>query len=270
MIAKLFISIVRISPRFQRAMWKWWYQRLAKRAHNSGWTFMNYGYSPLEKGWLNNLKPEDEDNRLFIQLYYYAASQISINDRKVLEIGSGRGGGASFLARYLNPKSMTGLDYSASAIRLSNKLHRNVSNLKFVKGDAENLPFDDNTFDAVINVESSHCYGNMKSFVKEVYRVLKKDGHFTWVDLRGKDMVKNTELAFDNVEFKCIHEDIITTQVIRGLDAIHEQKMDMINYHVPKILQPAFKDFSGVKNSKIYNGFKDGTAVYLAKAFIKI
>ena len=270
MIAKLFISIVKISPGFQRTMWKWWYQRLAKRVHNSGWTFMNYGFCPFDKNSVINLKSEDESNRMFIQLYHYAASQIPINDRKVLEIGSGRGGGASFLARYLNPRSMTGLDYSSSAIKLSNKLHRDVSNLKFIEGDAENLPFDDNTFDAVINIESSHCYGNMRSFVKEVYRVLKKDGHFTWVDLRGKDMVQDTELGFESVEFKCIHEDIITPQVIEGLDAIHEQKMNMINAHVPKILQPAFKDFAGVKNSKIYNGFKDGTAVYLAKVFKKI
>jgi len=40
--------------------------------------------------------------------------------------------------------------------------------------------------------------------------------------------------------------------------------------HVPKFLQPAFRDFSGVKNSKIYNAFKDGSAVYLAKGYQKI
>ena len=57
--------------------------------------------------------------------------------------------------------------------------------------------------------------------------------------------------------------------MIEGLDGIHERKMEMIKLHVPKLLQPAFKDFSGVKNSKIYNAFNDGSAVYLAKAFQK-
>jgi ubiquinone/menaquinone biosynthesis C-methylase UbiE len=269
MIAKLFISIVRFSPRFQRAMWKWWYQRLAKRATDSGWTFMNYGYISLNDKSSIDLKPEDESNRLFIQLYDYASSQIPLENKKVLEVGSGRGGGASFIARYYNPKLMTGLDYSPSAIELSNKIHNNVSNLKFVKGDAENLPFDDNTFDAVINVESSHCYGNMKSFLNEVCRVLKKGGHFSWVDLRGKDMIKDTESAFNELDIKCIHEQSITLEVLEGLDGIHERKMEMIKLHVPKFLQPAFKDFSGVKNSKIYNAFNDGSAVYLAKAFQK-
>ena len=189
MIAKLFISLLRLSPWLQRALWRWWYQRLAKRATDSGWTFMNYGYSSINDNSSLDLKPEDESDRLFIQLYNYASSQIPLDNRKFLEVGSGRGGGASFVARYHHPESMTGLDYSSSAIKLSNKIHSNVSNLHFIKGDAENLPFDDNTFDAVINVESSHCYGNMKKFLNEVYRVLKKGGHFTWVDLRGKDMV---------------------------------------------------------------------------------
>ena len=269
MIAKLFITLVRLSPRFQRAMWRWWYQRLAKRATNSGWTFMNYGYSSLNDNSSIDLKPEDESNRLFIQLYNYASSQIPLNNKKVLEIGSGRGGGASFVARYHHPESMTGLDYSSSAIKLSSKIHSNVSNLHFIKGDAENLPFDDNTFDAVINIESSHCYGNMRKFLDEVYRVLKKGGHFSWVDLRGKDMIPETESSFNDFDLNCIHEQNITSEVLEALDGIHERKMEMISLHVPKFLQTAFKDFAGVKNSKIYNAFTDGSAVYLSKAFQK-
>jgi len=269
MIAKIFISLLRISPKFQRAMWKWWYQRLAKRATDSGWTFMNYGYISLNEKSSIDLKPEDKSNRLFIQLYDYASSQIPLENKKVLEVGSGRGGGASFIARYYHPESMTGLDFSSSAIKLSNKIHSNVSNLQFIQGDAENLPFDNNTFDTVINVESSHCYGNMKSFLNEVCRVLKKGGHFSWVDLRGKDMIKDTESVFEKLDLKCIHEQTITSEVIEALDGIHERKMEMIKLQVPKFLQPAFKDFSGVKNSKIYNAFNDGSAVYLAKAFQK-
>ena len=269
MIAKIFISLVRISPSFQRSIWKWWYQRLGKRAHDSGWTFMNYGFIPKDKSAATRLENEDKNNRLFIQLYDYVASQIPLEGLKVLEVGSGRGGGTSFISRYYNPSTITGLDYSASAIKLSKKLHGNISNINFVKGDAESLPFDDNSFDAVINVESSHCYGSMESFISEVYRVLKKGGHFSWADLRGKEMVKDTESVFNNSQLNCIHESVITPQVIDALDEVHEQKMGMIKSHVPKILQTAFKDFAGAKDSKIYNAFNNGGAVYLAKAFKK-
>lgn len=269
MIAKIFISLVRISPLFQKTLWKWWYQRLGKRAHESGWTFMNYGYAPNDKNLIRELEPEDENNRMFIQLYDHVASQIPIKGLKILEVGSGRGGGASFVARYHKPLSIIGLDYSQSATKLSNKLHKEIPNLDFVNGDAENLPFDNDTFDAVINVESSHCYGNMTSFVNEVYRVLKTGGKFGWTDFRGKDMIKETEGIFEQSKFNCIQKKTITPQVLNALDSIHVQKIDMIKNHVPQFLQKAFKDFAGVKDSQIYNAFKNGNAEYLFKTLKK-
>ena len=219
MIARIFIFFVRISPAFQKAIWRWWYQRLGKRAHDSGWTFMNYGYKYKNQKTLN-LTSKDERNRMFIQLYDYVASQIPIKDGEILEVGSGRGGGSSFLSRYHHPKSITGLDYSKSAIKLSNELHGNVDNLFFKLGDAENLPFKDNTFDAVINIESSHCYGNMERFLSEVSRVVKPGGYFGWADLRAKDMVKETEFAFEKSNLTCIYNKTITPEVINALDAV--------------------------------------------------
>ena len=268
MIARIFIFFVRISPAFQKAIWRWWYQRLGKRAHDSGWTFMNYGYKYKNQKTLN-LTSKDESNRMFIQLYDYVASQIPIKDGEILEVGSGRGGGSSFLSRYHHPKSITGLDYSKSAIKLSNELHGNVDNLFFKLGDAENLPFKDNTFDAVINIESSHCYGNMERFLSEVSRVVKPGGYFGWADLRAKDMVKETEFAFEKSNLTCIYNKTITPEVITALDDIHDTKMKMINNHVPKFLRSAFTDFAGAKNSKIYNSFKSGDAVYLSKVLKK-
>ena len=268
MIARIFIFFVRISPAFQKAIWRWWYQRLGKRAHDSGWTFMNYGYKYKNQKTLN-LTSKDESNRMFIQLYDYVASQIPIKDGEILEVGSGRGGGSSFVSRYHHPKSITGLDYSKSAIKLSNELHGNVDNLFFKLGDAENLPFKDNTFDAVINIESSHCYGNMERFLSEVSRVVKPGGYFGWADLRAKDMVKETEFAFEKSNLTCIDNKTITPEVINALDDIHDTKMKMINNHVPKFLRSAFTDFAGAKNSKIYNSFKSGDAVYLSKVLKK-
>ena len=268
MIARIFIFFVRISPAFQKAIWRWWYQRLGKRAHDSGWTFMNYGYKYKNQKTLN-LTSKDESNRMFIQLYDYVASQIPIKDGEILEVGSGRGGGSSFLSRYHHPKSITGLDYSKSAIKLSNELHGNVDNLFFKLGDAENLPFKDNTFDAVINIESSHCYGNMERFLSEVSRVVRPGGYFGWADLRAKDMVKETEFAFEKSNLTCIYNKTITPEVINALDDIHDTKMKMINNHVPKFLRSAFTDFAGAKNSKIYNSFKSGDAVYLSKVLKK-
>ncbi len=260
MLAKLFVSLLNFSPALKRATWKWWYQRLAHRGRETDWSFMNYGFTPRNGELPLELLPQDEANRLFIQLYDYAASQIPINGLKVLEVGSGRGGGAE----------MTGLDYSQSAIELSRRLHKDVPNLQFIQGDAESLPFEDHTFDVVINVESSHCYGNVDAFIKEVSRVLKPGGYFSWVDLRSKEMFAETESAFNIHDFSPIHSETITKEVVQALDEIHERKMTMIADNVPKVFQTAFRDFAGVKDSQIYNAFQEGKAVYLAKAFQKV
>jgi ubiquinone/menaquinone biosynthesis C-methylase UbiE len=45
-----------------------------------------------------------------------------------------------------------------------------------VQGDAQNLPFPDQSFDAVINVEASHIYPEFERFVGEVARVLPPEG----------------------------------------------------------------------------------------------
>ena len=50
-------------------------------------------------------------------------------------------------------------------------------------GDAESLPFGDEMFDAVVNVESSHCYGSTPAFLAQVKRVLRCGGHFLFADL---------------------------------------------------------------------------------------
>jgi SAM-dependent methyltransferase len=56
-----------------------------------------------------------------------------------------------------------------------------------VQGDAEDLPFSDNEFDIVINVESSHNYPNLRRFFEEVARVLRPGGFFSHADVFTPD-----------------------------------------------------------------------------------
>ena len=95
----------------------------------------------------------------------------------MLEVGSGRGGGASYLSRYLRPRSVTGLDLSQKAVDLCNR-HRKAPGLAFTRGDAQSMPFADSSFDAVVNIESSHCYPSMGKFLSEVHRVLRRAAAF--------------------------------------------------------------------------------------------
>ena len=61
---------------------------------------MNYDYAELDGSELD-LHDHPEKDRYFIQLYHYVAAAVELNGKKVLEVGSGRGGGASYVARVL-------------------------------------------------------------------------------------------------------------------------------------------------------------------------
>lgn len=125
------------------------------------------------------LSESDEPNRYCIQLYHQTASQVDLTGKEVLEVSCGAGGGASYIARNLGPASYTGLDLNPASIDLCRAKHR-LPGLQFVQGDAQNLPFPDESFDAVVNVEASHQYPDFRGFLAEVARVLRPGGHFLY------------------------------------------------------------------------------------------
>ena len=118
--------------------------------------FFNFGYEEDPPLGLP-LDPSDEPNRYCIQLYHQTASQVDLTGKKVLEVSCGAGGGASYIVRNLGPASYTGLDLNPASIDLCRERHP-LPGLDFVQGDAQNLPFPDESFDAVVNVEASHQY----------------------------------------------------------------------------------------------------------------
>ena len=131
------------------------------------------------------------------------------NRKNVLEIGSGRGGGAMHVLKYLKPETIVGIDISKEAIRLCDSFYK-APGLSFMIGDSENLPFKNNTFDVVINVESSHCYGNIPQFLSEVQRVLNPNGFFLWADFRTRNEMDMVFNLFSNSGLALIREKNIT------------------------------------------------------------
>jgi len=267
-IAQVFLILTTVSTRIKRGLWKCLYQVLARYYKEKEWTFMNYGYAPPDEKHLLPLKNEDKDNRLYIQLYEHALSDLKLEGKDVLEVGSGRGGGASYVARYLSPSKIIGIDYSKNATKLATSLHKE-SNLRFVEGDAEKLPFDDNTFDIVYNVESSHCYGHMEVFVSEVFRVLKAGGIFAWVDVRVAEAMKKDDLIFMNSNFKLLFKEEITPNIVHALDITSDQKERDIIKHIPWPFKKSFGEFVALRGSQIYEAFRKGSRGYWRYRFQK-
>lgn len=262
MLVKMFFSIISLSPTLEEKLWKWWYQRLAKLYPQDDWRFMNYGYAPPTTEPALVLKnPQDEQNRLFIQLYHHVLSGVNLGGKKVLEVGSGRGGGCDFVARYLAPDTLTGVDFAKNAVDLSNQFNQ-MPNLHFVEGSAEKLPFENNSFDVVYNIESSHCYGNMQAFVDEVIRVLKPGGIFAWADLRTPKEMGNEEKLFLSSPLKLISKEEITANVVEALNQISNYKKEAIQKNVPILWRAFFSEFAAVKDTRMYHTLRKREMVY--------
>ena len=105
MIKKIIVLILKLSPSSKKWFWKKWYNIFAKRARNPELKLMNYGYDSQNMDL--RLEKEDEVERFSIQLYHYVTSHADMKNKDILEVGSGRGGGAAYIAKYLDPKDMS-------------------------------------------------------------------------------------------------------------------------------------------------------------------
>lgn len=257
LLQKIFILAMAF-PIIKRSIWKAWYKYVTKLDKGGQIIFMNYGFvGPFPV----RLKKQDEKNRFCIQLYSHIAGAVSLKGKNVLEIGSGRGGGSSYIMRYLGPKSVKGVDFSKKAVDFCRK-HYSTDNLSFHFGDAEYLPFEDDKFDIIINVESSHCYGNMIGFLKESFRVLHPDGHFLFADFRYNEEMEGLRTQLIKCGFEIVKEEKITGNVLNSMDMDSKRKLELIEKKVPRLLQNAFRSFAGIKGTPIFESFSDGSRTY--------
>jgi len=245
MIAQSFLKLTDY-PAFRRIIWKPIYETLAKKIQVPDWHFMNYGYVPSESEKPLQLHNKDEINRYPLQLYHYMVSILDITGAEILEVGSGRGGGANYIKEYLKPKSITGLDIACNAVRLANKNHSGEG-LQFVQGDAEHLPFPDESFDVVINVESCHAYGSVPAFLKEVKRVLRPGGCFLCTDMRSPNGMQTLKRNLLETGMHLSIQDDITENVIKAIELEEPVKQKRISDNIPKWFTKTFKEFAGVK-----------------------
>ena len=249
-------------PGIGKGICKALYNFLAWRFQTQDWIFMNYGYADENSNGKLQLAAEDEKNRYFIQMYAQLLSQIEVEDRDILEVGCGRGGGSAWLARSQKIRSMTGIDLSKNAINLCQKLHQH-KNLTYVQADAEQLPFPDRSFDIVLNIESCHHYPSMPRFLEEVNRVLRPNRYFWMVDYREIDEIEKLKLDLDNADLSLIQFTDITANVVKALDLTESLKMELIQRHVPYFLLPLLKTFSAVKGTEVYKRFVQGQLIYV-------
>ena len=107
-----------------------------------------------------------------------------------LEVGSGPGYLGLEWLKKTQGSMLKGLDISSDMIKIAerNAIEYNLTErVEYVQGSGDNMPFDDNMFDAVFTNGSLHEWTHPEKTLNEVWRVLKSNGKVFISDLR-RDM----------------------------------------------------------------------------------
>ena len=101
------------------------------------------------------------------------------NPKLILDVATGTGDLAFTAQKKINPDKIIGLDLSNGMLEVGREKikKRNLDNkLDFIQGDSENLPFEDDFFDAVMVSFGVRNFENLNKGLSEIFRVLKKNG----------------------------------------------------------------------------------------------
>jgi ubiquinone/menaquinone biosynthesis C-methylase UbiE len=232
-------------------------------------TTNNYGFAPAP----------GEDPQRFQKQMYRELLRLLQDKRQLLpgltllEVSCGRGGGLkAFVDAAPGVFDAVGLDIAASAITFC-KLHYGESErLRFLEGSALALPFPDESFDVVLNVEASNDYGDRERFFGEVARVLKPDGVFLYTDNLRASRAQKAQQKIAEAGFAADFRDV-TKNVAEACRLDSGRRRSIIHKRAPLIARIAFRkqleNYAAIEGSAKFRQLAEGRRAYLMTAATK-
>ncbi|MDP2734947.1 MAG: class I SAM-dependent methyltransferase [bacterium] len=236
---------------------------------------LNYGYMGSNGSFF-----AETENGAQLRLYHRVAGSFllghSQHPLEVVEVGSGLGVGALWLSSFLKDglRSFQGIDKSRAAVKFCERRYAGNAKLQFQQGDAMSLPLEDESVDALINVESSHMYPDMEGFLAESFRVIKPGGYFLWADFRRADEQGKTLRAIAE-NYAILEQEDITAGVLGSLESEEEERrkgeyltrllrsLSLPERAAMRLSLKYVRNFMGMKGSGIAHGFQTRNLVYL-------
>jgi SAM-dependent methyltransferase len=125
-----------------------------------------------------------EKNKHLSDLMNYSLSELFGNNKfeNMLEIGSGCGFYLPLLRNHADNITVTDLNPHMLELSKSIALKKKLTNMNFSVADATSMPFDDNSFDAIIGHDILHHIESRSESIYEIYRVLKPGGFYFGIE----------------------------------------------------------------------------------------
>lgn len=103
----------------------------------------------------------------------------NIHPQKILDVATGTGDVALMAYKMLHPQQIIGIDISEGMLKVGQEKIDKQGLSAFItlqKGDSENLPFEDNSFDAITVAFGVRNFQHLEKGIDEMYRVLRPGG----------------------------------------------------------------------------------------------
>lgn len=157
---------------------------------------------------IDDLAPVDEFHIRGKEATRELAGLTPLNsDLHVLDVGCGLGGSARWLASEFQCR-VTGIDLTREYIEVARVLTEMVelnNSVDFVRADALNLPFEDESFDIVWTEHAQMNIADKTGFYEEIARAIKPEGRLLFHDIfKGSNTLKYYPVPWadnDSIDF---------------------------------------------------------------------
>eukprot|EP00347_Sterkiella_histriomuscorum_P016166 403354232 len=229
-VEKLFYYMMYKTTWCRKLIWKAVYNLFAWYMQNeTKLTSFNCGYAILTQTGetIKLVAKNDRKNQFQYQMYHFAALGVknleALSDKRILDVGSGRGGGLAFLSKYYEPIEAVGIDFSHQNIRFCNQRFREIENLFYYQGDAEKLHktkfLKNQVFDLVLCIETFHCLSNPFNTLRNMRPLIEENnGSVIIVDIFYKKDLERMETIFKDALYQIEKKEILTINVKHSMN----------------------------------------------------